>query len=189
MASAEEVIGNDTTQGNRQPRPTADVREHRQLDRERPRDLGKAGEEVQNLIIISGEIVMAPARRMNTALQNYQIGRMLAGTRIDSEVFDVRAHIDSSLHFDENARNIRQHLGIGDGRDRGTEQLQHQQAARAAEHQRRLDTLRQTGRIQNAHNRELDRMFQAFRPGKRISASGHRYYERRENRSDRGRLL
>jgi hypothetical protein len=131
---------------------------------------------------------MKAPRLMNAGMQTYQIGRMLANTRHDSEVFDVRAHIDSSLHYDENLKNIQRQLGI-QTRDRGMEHLQHQQQVRAQEHARRQDTTRQTGVIQNAHNRELDRLFQAFRPGKRISADGKRYYERRENRSDRGHLL
>ena len=131
---------------------------------------------------------MAAARRMNAGMQAYGIGRMLANTRHDSEQFDISAHIDRSLHYDENVKNIQRQLGI-QTRDRGIEHLQHQQVARAVEHQRRQDTNRQTGQIQNAHNRALDAMIQANRPGKRISSTGHRYYERRENRSDRGRLL
>jgi hypothetical protein len=123
---------------------------------------------------------------MSTGMQAYNIGMMLSNTRHAD--FDVSAHIDRKLHYDENLKNIQKQLGI-QTRDRGTEHIQHQQQARAAEHQRRLDTTRQTGQIQNAHNRELDRMFQAYRPGKRMSTTGNRYYERRENRSDRGHLL
>jgi hypothetical protein len=46
-----------------------------------------------------------------------------------------------------------------------------------------------TGRWQNPHNIEIDQRFQAMRPGKRFSHNGNRYYERRSNRADKGRLL
>ena len=37
--------------------------------------------------------------------------------------------------------------------------------------------------------KDYDKRFQADKPGKRTSASGNTYYEYRENRSDRGKLL
>jgi len=37
--------------------------------------------------------------------------------------------------------------------------------------------------------KDYDKRFQAYKPGKRTSASGNTYYEYRENRSDRGKLL
>jgi len=58
-------------------------------------------------------------RRMARGLQEYHIGRTLADTRWDSEQFDVKAHIDSSLHLGENLTNIRQGLGIST-RNRGS---------------------------------------------------------------------
>jgi len=66
-------------------------------------------------------------RRMPTGMQTYQIGVMLAGTRHDSEMFDISAHIDRSLHLGENLTNIRSQLGIST-RNRGMEQL-HQHTA------------------------------------------------------------
>jgi hypothetical protein len=54
-----------------------------------------------------------------------------------------------------------------------------------AERIRRQDPDRLTGRFQNEHNRMIDAMLHAMHPGKRRSASGHTYYERRENRADR----
>ena len=58
-------------------------------------------------------------RKMSSGLQEFNIGRMLAGTRWDTEQFDVKAHLDRSLHADENTRNIRSILGI-QIRDRNT---------------------------------------------------------------------
>ena len=62
---------------------------------------------------------------MSAGMQAFNIGRMLAGTRWDTDKFDISAHIDRSLRFDENRRNIAGMLGINiSGRDRGTEELQ-----------------------------------------------------------------
>jgi hypothetical protein len=69
------------------------------------------------------------------------------------------------------------------------EQHQQRQHEQQRERVRRQDPDRLTGRWQNPHNIEIDMRFQAQRPGKRFSHSGHRYYERRSNRADRGRLL
>jgi N-methylhydantoinase B/oxoprolinase/acetone carboxylase alpha subunit len=121
-------------------------------------------------------------------MQQYQIGVMLSGTRHDSEMFDIRANLDSSLHLGENLRNIRQQLGIST-RNRGMEQMHQHSAEQQRERVRRKDTTRQTGRIQGTLGHHMDAMLQAQRPGKRISRTGHRYYERRENRSDKGRYL
>jgi hypothetical protein len=123
---------------------------------------------------------------MARGLQEYQIGVMLAGTRWDSEVFDIHAHTDRSLHLGENLANIRQHLGIST-RNRGMEQIEQRKADLQRERARRQqDPNRQTGGIQSVSNRAIDMRFQAMPPGKRFSRTGHRYYERRENHSDRG---
>lgn len=127
-------------------------------------------------------------RKMSAGMQAFNIGRMLAGTRWDTDKFDISAHIDRSLRFDENRRNIAGMLGINiSGRDRGTEELQIKASEQARTRARRqADPLWQTGRFTN---QERDRRYQAKRPGKRFSRNGRRYYERRENRSDRGKLL
>jgi len=126
---------------------------------------------------------------MNAGLQGFNIGTMLANTRVNGELFDVHAYIDRSLHLDENITNIRRIHGI-QTRDYGSEHLEQRRHERAREHARKVaDPLWQTGPIQNPFNKDIDRRFQAMRPGKRFSASGHIYYERRENRSDRGKLL
>ena len=113
---------------------------------------------------------------------------MLSGTRWDSEVYDVKANIDRTLTYEENQRNIRSQLGI-QTRNRGVEELNQRVAEAQRARQTRQDTLRQTGRYQGEENLLIDRLFQALPPGKRTSASGRVYYERRANRSDRGRLV
>lgn len=125
------------------------------------------------------------ARRMNPGMQQWNIGRMLSNTRWDSQVFDVYSHLDRSLHLGENMANIRQHLGIST-RDRGSEMFEQRAAERARDRQRRSDPHYMTG----ISNQEIDRRFQAMRPGKRFSrTTARRYYERRENRADQGKLL
>jgi len=62
---------------------------------------------------------------------------------------------------------------------------QRMQAQRKAELKRqramRADTTRQVG----FSNEAIDRLFFALAPGRRISFTGRRYYEHRQNRSDR----
>jgi hypothetical protein len=127
-------------------------------------------------------------RRMNAGMQEYAVGRMLAGTRWDTEQFDVHAHIDRSLHLGENLANIRQGLGIST-RNRGLEQQEQHKHEQARGRVQRQDPNRQTGRWQGPGNIAIDMRFQAMRPGKRFSNTGHRYYERRSNHSDVGRLI
>jgi len=127
-------------------------------------------------------------RKMNMGMQTFNIGRMLANTRVNSEMVDIHAHIDRTLHYGENLRNIQQQHGITT-RNFGLEQHQQRHQEQHQERVRRQDPDRQTGRWQNPHNIMIDRRFQAMRPGKRFSHSGHRYYERRSNRCDVGRLL
>ena len=122
--------------------------------------------------------------RMSAGMQSYGIGQMLAGTRWNTEMFDVTAHIDRSLHYDENRKNIAAQLGI-QTRQRGVEAIHQREAERQREHARRQDPIRQTGAIQTAHNRAIDAMLHALPPGRRVSKTGHVYYERRENRSDK----
>ena len=131
---------------------------------------------------------MRAPRKMNTGLQTFNIGRMLAGTKVNSEMVDISAHLDRTLNYRENRANIQKMNGITT-RNFGLEQHQQRQAEQKRERVQRQDPDRLTGRIQNAHNREIDRMFQAQRPGKRHSRNGNTYYERRENRADHGRLL
>ena len=125
-------------------------------------------------------------RRMNPGMQSFNIGRMLSNVpKFDTEQFDIAAHLDRNLTYGENVKNIRRIAGVGDTRNRGVEIHELREHERHMEHIRRQDPDRLTGRIQNEHNREIDRHLHAMRPGKRFSASGHRYYERRENHADR----
>ena len=123
-------------------------------------------------------------RVMNRQMQNFGIGRMLSNTRWNNEMFDISAHVDSTLSFGENKRNIQNILGI-QTRDRGLEHMHHQQESRKRAMNLRKDTLRQTGPIQGDIGHRMDMMLHALPPGRRISHTGRRYYERRENRSDR----
>ena len=52
------------------------------------------------------------------------------------------------------------------------------------ERRRRSVPLFQSGRIQTPAGLAMDARLHALPPGKRRSASGHTYYERRANRSD-----
>jgi hypothetical protein len=131
---------------------------------------------------------MRAPRRMNTGFQSYNIGRMFAGTRVNSEMVDIHSHLDRTLNYGENVRNIRQQHGITT-RNYGLEQHQQRQHEQHRERVRRQDPDRQTGQWQGPGRIAIDMRFQAMRPGKRFSSSGHRYYERRANRCDRGRLL
>lgn len=118
-------------------------------------------------------------RRMNNGMQQWNIGRMLAGTRIDSEMFDIRAHLDSTLSYDENLKNIQRITGQSP-RNRGMEQYRQGNEDRARERTRRQNKNRQVGFSTEA----IDRLLYAHPPGRRISRTGHRYYEYRQNRSD-----
>lgn len=122
-------------------------------------------------------------RRMSEGMQAYQIGRVLADAGIDTEKFDIHAHIDRNLHLGENIQNIKRMHGIS-SRNRGMEAIQQHREERTREHARRQNPDRQTGSIQTEAGREMDKLLMAHRPGKRKAADGSIYYERRENRSD-----
>jgi hypothetical protein len=117
---------------------------------------------------------------MNPAMQAFGISRMFAGTR--HRDVDVSAYVDRTLRYDENVKNVRSMFGMGSGRDRGSEMMQQKREEQARERARRADKTRQSSIMINEYQ---DRQRRAMLPGKRFSASGHRYYERRANRSDR----
>jgi len=120
-------------------------------------------------------------RRMSPGMQIFNIGRSLSrNNRFDTEAFDISAHLDRSLHYDENLKNIQRITGQSP-RNRGMEQYRQGNEERAREHARRQNKNRQVG----FSNEALDRLLHAQAPGKRRSASGRRYYEYRQNRSDR----
>jgi hypothetical protein len=101
---------------------------------------------------------------------------------------DISAMMDRNLNYRENRANIQKISGI-QTRNFGMEAIHQKSAEQKAERVRRQDPDRLTGRWQNPHNLLIDQRFQAMRPGKRFSANGRRYYERRSNRADRGKLL
>jgi len=121
--------------------------------------------------------------RMNSTLQERMMQGMMSNTRWGNEV-DIHSHMDRSLRLDENMRNIQRMHGI-QTRNYGLEHIEQRKHEQHREHIRRQDTTRQTGPIQGMVGHHLDAMLHALPPGRRISASGHRYYERRENRSDK----
>lgn len=129
---------------------------------------------------------MRAPRKMNTGLQKFNLERMMNNTRAAG--VDISAMMDRNLNYRENLANIRQQTGI-QTRNFGMEAIHQKSAEQKAERVRRQDPNRQTGRWQNPHNLLVDQQFQAQRPGKRFSRAGRRYYERRANRSDVGRLL
>ncbi len=45
------------------------------------------------------------------------------------------------------------------------------------------------GRLTGSSNLKRDRRYHAMSPGKRVSRTGHVYYEHRKNRADRHRRL
>lgn len=119
-------------------------------------------------------------RKMAQGLQEQMIRRALVRGGVDPEKFDVRAHMDRSLHLGENLRIARAHHGISGGRHRdyAAEAAEERARTRAS----RADPLRQVG----LSNEAMDRRFRALRPGKRRSSvTGKVYYERRANRTDR----
>lgn len=119
------------------------------------------------------------SRKMSMGMQGFNIGRMLAGTRIDSEMFDIKAHLDSTLSYTENRRNIQRITGTTT-RNKGMEAFTLHTEERARARQRRQNPNRQVG----FSNEALDQLLHAHAPGRRISRTGHRYYEYRQNRSD-----
>ena len=112
------------------------------------------------------------------------LGQMISNTRWGNGEVDVHAHMDRSLRLDENMANIRSQFGI-QTRNRGMEAMHQSAAEQQRERVRRKDTTRQTGPIQGSLGHRMDAHLHALPPGKRVSASGHIYYERRENRSDK----
>jgi hypothetical protein len=116
------------------------------------------------------------------AQQVKSINTTLAKTRAAG--YDTHAHVDSRLTRSENLRNIQKLTGTGT-RHRGLEEFQQQTAEAKRARALRKQPLRQTS-VSNEH---FDLMYQAMRPGKRFSASGHRYYERRSNRTDKNPSL
>jgi hypothetical protein len=82
-------------------------------------------------------------------------------------------------------KTIRKHRGINQRTGKLKKGFKYGTNGRIVEVQTPAQKKRQTGRT----NVLADKGKQAKRPGKRISATGNVYYERRANRSDKGKLL
>ncbi len=122
------------------------------------------------------------SRKMNAGMQIWNLNRMIAdGSRHSTDQVDVKSLFDSTLTLSENRRNISRQIGMTT-RNYGLEQHTQREDERKRAKAQREDVLRQVG---HSWYPELDRARSAMRPGKRVSESGRRYYERRTNRSDR----
>ena len=109
---------------------------------------------------------------MNEELQIQMINRSLSNAGIDPELFDTRAHIDSTLHADENLSNIKRMHGIGSRETYGHERT------------RQSDLNGEFYQIGRTHTM-LDEPRTAKLPGIRYTAWGTTDTERRKNRSDK----
>ena len=121
-------------------------------------------------------------RTMNPRLQRYNLERIVANSKFSTEMTDIHSMMDSTLHFRENADNIRRQMGIST-RNLGMEEHNRSQV----EHERDSQRRNKERPYQSWRGIEMDMRLAAMRPGRRISAQGNRYYEYRNNRLDRGR--
>ncbi len=116
-------------------------------------------------------------KQMNIGLQTHSVRRALAEEGIDTEMFDVEAHMDRTLSLPENLENIKRIHGIGRSIDQEVER--HQGLfKRGAD----LPIFRQVG----SSDFRRDELLPAEPPGRRAAIPGRRkrYYEYRKNRSD-----
>lgn len=166
---------------------------------------------------------MKKTKRMAIGLQVHKIKIDLVNAGIDPELFDVRAHVDSSLSFKENRYNVANIAGyqIGNARVKSAVHRTGNMPGYLEEHYGRADEYNRAERNRLAALRRRERgpvpakrmsrkkfkalgqlpLFQsdawpyfptepddkkrvAKPPGRRLSKTGHIYYERRRNRSD-----
>jgi hypothetical protein len=121
------------------------------------------------------------ARKMNQKMQLYNLSRMIAsGSRHPTDTIDTRALMDSTLSLSENRKNISKQIGMTT-RNYGMEQYNQREDDRKRTKIIRQDKTRQVG---ISWFPDIDKARTALPPGKRISKTGRRYYERRVNRSD-----
>jgi len=102
---------------------------------------------------------------------------LLAAAGVETQAFDVHAHMDRKISYRENKANLQRlaHVSQASGQTRHAQR--YQRAARTD------DPFYQTGQ---RTEREIDKAFKAKLPGKRVAKkSGRKYTERRYNRSDR----
>lgn len=144
---------------------------------------------------------MASQRRMNIGMQMAGLGQMIAGSRYDTDTIDTRSLIDRTLSYGENRENIGQQLGIN-RRNRAQEEYEQREAqarSRMGGQQVRdapeswlglydEDVYQETHSRAAPPFRQIDKgrcKNQCLPPGKRMSATGNIYYERRRYESRR----
>lgn len=119
---------------------------------------------------------------VNYGFQRYNISRQLSSRGIETEKVDLYAHIDRKLTMGENIENISRMHGLYESSDtRRTKQQIHSRKRHQIPRSEREGEFYQIG----SSHRDLDAKKRAKLPGKRRSASGKTYTERRKNRSDR----
>jgi hypothetical protein len=150
---------------------------------------------------------MAKIRRMPINLQMQRIKCDIVNAGHEPDKFDVAAHIDSTLSYNENRKNIANICGykigdkqIGTSSRRGGQMsnnlnslLSQADEFNKAEKRRKatfkkmkpLSAWQCDGfYIMDPAEKKQDSARMALRPGRRRSKSGKIYYERRRNRSD-----
>jgi hypothetical protein len=105
-----------------------------------------------------------------------QLRQRLVAAGVDPEKFDISAHVDSKLSQRENFINLTQMTGTSKRKDYSG----HSGIKRELQ-----STLKGEFYQIGKSRKEVDEKRKAQLPGKRRSASGKTYTERRKNRSDR----
>ncbi len=113
-------------------------------------------------------------------MQLWNLNRMVSGSRHSTDTVDVVALMDRKLTLSENRRNISNQIGIST-RHQGREQHELRLVEATRERARRANKSYQVG----VSNEAIDRTRKALPPGRRVSSTGHIYYEHRANRSDK----
>jgi len=115
--------------------------------------------------------------KIETNMSDKRLRAMLAGAGVDTEVFDVHAHIDRKLTYRENKANLKKLAKVSTASGVTRHAQRYQRATRKDDPFYQLPL---TGGSLAA-----DKKRRAKLPGKRVSKSGKKYTERRRNRSDR----
>ena len=151
---------------------------------------------------------MSPAKRMPLGLQARLIRTDLIAAGYEPELSDIRAFMDGSLSYPENRALVAKAFGYRAGTRRGAvpKNLDTLTMQAGLWNRQQADRRRRTGKpaakTQARRKRKLktparwqsdpwprpgdavDETRKAKLPGRRVSASGKVYYERRRNRSD-----
>lgn len=111
---------------------------------------------------------------------------------LEADLFDLNAHLDSTLTFSENKRELSRKIGFmqpqtrSDVDDYALGMERAFQEGLAGEYRPRKS---HKYRVLYAKNKKMDAAKQALAFGKRVSVSGRVYYEYRKNKVDFGRRL